>query len=385
MRRVFFQSSANVPRGGAQANYIQYLALAIAKTEWQPILITGLNKEYIFSSNKFRYKGIEINPIIPSIDDSIKYRQKSTGYCEERKAALQKYYIDNDDIVITFEVGYNTIYNQMLIELKQSIGFKVIVVQLELWGREDFQDKEKYDIYRYVLDALYPKYDAVLSISSYIDKYFLRKGMRVFRLPPMIDSSEYLLNVKSKEKYKFLISTEKDSLDTMIMAFSKLKDEVLDKLELNLFNIKEETVKAILSESAIKRLSKYIIIHKWMKYDKMIELFQKMHFLVIARNVSQRTLANFPSKIPETMNYGIVPIVSEVGDYTQYYLQDGINSIFIRGDSVEEICKSIRRATEMPIEEYRFFSEEARKLARETFDYHHWVAKVDDMLRAVAN
>lgn len=50
-----------------------------------------------------------------------------------------------------------------------------------------------------------------------------------------------------------------------------------------------------------------------MKYGELIGLYQEMHFLLLARGVSQMTLANFPSKVPETMCFGIVPIVSEVG------------------------------------------------------------------------
>lgn len=41
-----------------------------------------------------------------------------------------------------------------------------------------------------------------------------------------------------------------------------------------------------------------------------------MCFMLLARTTSFMTIANFSSKVPEVMSYGIVPIANKVGDYT---------------------------------------------------------------------
>lgn len=110
-----------------------------------------------------------------------------------------------------------------------------------------------------------------------------------------------------------------------------------------------------------------------MKYKELIEVYQKVHFLWIVRNECQRTLTNLPSKVTEAMAYGVVPVVSDVGDYTKYFLQNERDSIFIKGDSIDETRKAIRK------EEYKCYSINACKTAKERFDYRIWMPRVKQM------
>ena len=70
-------------------------------------------------------------------------------------------------------------------------------------------------------------------------------------------------------------------------------------------------------------------------------------------------------------------------DVLKYYLEDGKNSIFINGDSVEEIMKSIRKALDLSQEEYEVYSKEARKCAKDRFDYRNWINEIRDMVESV--
>ena len=45
--------------------------------------------------------------------------------------------------------------------------------------------------------------------------------------------------------------------------------------------------------------------------------------MILARDISRMTLANFPSKIPETLSYGIIPIVPK-----RHTPVDAVMSIF---------------------------------------------------------
>lgn len=101
-----------------------------------------------------------------------------------------------------------------------------------------------------------------------------------------------------------------------------------------------------------------------------------MDFLIIARKVDEMSLANFPSKVPEALCHGVIPIVSRVGDYTKYYLEDGVNSIIFDGYAAEDCLNAINRVLEMSNERIYELRCNARFTAEKRFDYHNWSDKI---------
>ena len=92
------------------------------------------------------------------------------------------------------------------------------------------------------------------------------------------------------------------------------------------------------------------------------------------------TRANFPSKVPEVMCYGIIPIVSKVGDYTDIYLKDGKNSIIFEGCSAQACLEALRRAINMSQTEKENLSQGARKCAENDFFYQKWEKRISDFI-----
>lgn len=379
MNRVFIHAYCQYPHSGARANYIENLAKAIMKAGYEVVLATDLNPEYDFSLVVKKNQPVTIVPVMPDIDPKIWKTQRSSGFWAERLEVMQKYEIGQGDVVLLFGIESEYFVHKLL-EFGKHRGFKIICGVLELFGAEDYKTREKYEKAEYLKGEIYSQADAVLSISEYIDKYYIEKGTRVYRLPPMIDSDEHDIEGKSTDKYRFIIPSYKDSLKSMLMAFVGLEDEELSRIELHLCGIKEEQLKELVPLPVMTRLHKFAVIHNWMRYEELIALYQKMNFLVITRNVCRRTLANFPSKVPETMALGVIPIVSDVGDYTKYYLRDGYDSIFIHGDSSAETMRAIRKALSMDRKEYMDFSAHAEKTSREHFDYRVWIPKIKEMI-----
>ena len=140
--------------------------------------------------------------------------------------------------------------------------------------------------------------------------------------------------------------------------------------------LRKRKLKNIWSPHEYDSLKDMLIVHKWMHYEELIELYQSMHFLVLAREENQMTLANFPSKVPEVMCYGVVPIVSRVGDYTKYYLEDNVNSLIFDGCTIDLCLEKIRKALSMTEGEIADLSLKARECAENKFDYRNWVGKI---------
>ena len=123
-------------------------------------------------------------------------------------------------------------------------------------------------------------------------------------------------------------------------------------------------------------IKKNLVIHDWMKYDELVDLYRRMDYLILIRSESQITLSNFPSKVPECMTHGIIPIVSDVGDYTKLYLRNGINSIFITENTIPSIKNAIENAINLSDQERLQMSKAARKLVEDVFDYNNWIPAI---------
>lgn len=382
-KKVFIQTEVKYPRYGAQANYVENLAKAIMHSGYDVIIISGINEEYLNPTNELGYKGAKIKPIIPSKDEERNREQRKHGYCQERMNAMMECNISKEDIVITFQIGYNQFYHEALLELRNKINFKVIVGVLELYGREDYTIQERYDKFIYAIEVLYPQYDAILSISDNIDNYYKKFDMKIYKFPPMVDWQECSDVSKDMQKIRFVVPASKDSLGNMLKSFAKLEDDILARIELHTCSVSREEIYSLLSDYEWNRLQKVITIHDWLKYEELVELYKQMHFLLIARKECQRTLANFPSKVPECMGFGIVPIVSEVGDYTRYYLRNGQDSIFMNGDSIDEIVKAIRVGLALSDDGYYRLQDNVRETVKIRFDYRIWAKKVKEMLERV--
>lgn len=382
MSRVFIQAYCSYPHGGALANFIQNLTKAILYLGYDVYLLTDLNREYEFTDTILVNSQITVIPIVASEDGATSRRQKQTGFCDERIGALRKYNICQEDRIMIFWIK-NEYFLERLFELEREIGFKSICGVLEFYNVEDYISEEEYIKNVHIEREVYLGADAVLAVSEYVCKYYMAKGMPAYCFPPMIDCSEYPIKHKKMDKYKVIIASQKDSLQSMIMAFLSLPDIEHCGVELHLSGVNETKVREMFSDSDWERIKRFSIIHGWLKYDELIELYQQMHFILVARPVCQRTLANFPSKIPEAMIYGVVPIASDVGDYTKYYLQDGYDSIFIQGDTLDNIRKAVIKAISLDNKEYYSYSENAKKTARIRFDYHLWVPKIEEMLKDI--
>lgn len=120
-----------------------------------------------------------------------------------------------------------------------------------------------------------------------------------------------------------------------------------------------------------------------MKYEELQALYEEMHFLMLPRKDSRMTKANFPSKVPETMAYGVIPVCTEIGDYTDLYIKDGLTGITFKGCEIDVIAEAMNKAINMPIEEYERIAMSCIKLVKEKFDITVWSNKLVKYIESV--
>ena len=381
MDRVYICGYLNYPRGGAGANYVQYLAGTFQELGKSVYIVSNINNDAIIKPTITEYRGAYLKPYQLSKNKLFHYLEFNYFIGKKVYDVLKREPIDEKDLLISYTRD-PSILNAVL-KVGKKTGAKTVVCLVEWFDENSFEkgvkDKE-YRIFQKSFYSLNERYDYILPISTTIEEFYRHKGCKTFRIPCLTDTHEYSYKEKMiTEKRIFVFPANgmmKDSLDKMILAIHGLSSFDLQRLEFHVCGAKKTVLDLIKTLPKNVDFESAIVLHDWMEYEELVELYMKSHFLLLARGDSLMTRANFPSKVPETLTYGMIPICSDVGDYTKLYLKDGYNSIYIKGDSSEEIQKSLTRALSMSDEEVLKMSRTCRKTAEIEFDYRNWAKKL---------
>ena len=163
----------------------------------------------------------------------------------------------------------------------------------------------------------------------------------------------------------------------MLTAFCSLTTKEKRCVKLHITGTSLDNLKRkINSDELYLQIANVFVVHEWMEYTELIDLYRTIDFLILIRFDNQITQANFPSKIPESMSFGIIPVCTRVGDYTKYYLKDNFDSIIFDPDSTKICLDSIRKAIYMPESQYLLMRNNARRTAVEKFGFKNWSEKL---------
>lgn len=380
-KRIFILGAPGFPRGSAGANYDQYLALALLKAGWKVIILgKGTNRLKDKIGSTYIYKGIEYRNEKPTKIE--KYGMACEFYIEmykEYKMSMDDYYILHDigwiaQKWLAKRVGTDHMayihYEDLL-----PIQYRHYLVNPRYWGMI-FKWKFKLE-----------KVPKALPISERLQSIEMEHGCKnTLILPIMSDPDEFgeAKRLSKPQILKFIYSgakanTHEDDLTLLFQALQMLSDDEKKNIEIHITGMDQEKLKEkVGNQELIKEIQ--LEVHGWMKYNELIDLYRKMDFLALPRFKNGVTEANFPSKIPESLSFGIIPVCSKVGDYTKIYLKDGYNSFLFETGNVNECMSSIRKTLNMTEEEYLQMRENARKTAVEEFGYKNWSERISRFL-----
>ena len=381
-KRVFILGAPSFPRGSAGANYDQYLALALLEAGWNVVVLgKGSNRVEDLIDGHYIYKGIEYRNEEPTKLE--KYGVLKDFYIK----MYQEYGMEESDYFILHDIGWRAqkwLSEKVGLEHMSYIHYEDLlpiqyrhhIVNPRYWGMV-----LKWNFKLNKVPKAFPISQKLLSV----EKKHGCKSMLL--LPIMADTEEFGEAVREGKPdiIKLIYSgakanTHEDDLVTLFNALQVLSKEERKKLELHITGMtKEKMIKKINSEQLLLDIP--VIVHGWMKYSELIDLYRNVDFLILPRFRNAVTEANFPSKIPESLSFGIIPICSKVGDYTRYYLQDGYDSILFATGDVEGCAKSIRTAIYMDESTYIKMRHNARKTAEEKFNYKVWAEKISEFIR----
>lgn len=383
MKRVFIVGSPKFPRGSAGANYDQHIALALMEAGWKVIILgKGNNRTDDYCDNTYIYKGIEYRNESDSF--KVKYGINLSFY----KRMGKIYDFNSEDYFIIRDLGW---IPQQWISKKLGTSH-MAYVHFETLRPDQFRYaliNPQYYCSKIKWNFKFSHIKKALPISEALELEEKQYGCCCLRVPVMIDPDEFGVSLREKKPdiLQFIYPGAKlngieDNVELMLESFNSLSAEEKSKIRLHITGITVEKMANKLGDEAylLENLKDVLVIHEWLEYEDLIKLYQKMDFLVLVRFRNPLTLANFPSKVPETMSFGMVPICTRVGEYTTNYLYNDENSLVFEPDSLCECVGALKKAISLSNEEYLRLRSSARHTAVTKFGYKNWAEKIDRFL-----
>lgn len=124
-------------------------------------------------------------------------------------------------------------------------------------------------------------------------------------------------------------------------------------------------------EEKSKQLEFNVVFYGSLPKRKVVEVYKQSHFIILP-SLSE----GFPKVIGEAMNFGCVPIVSDVSCIGQYVVE-GINGFLIKPVEVKEVKNSINRSLTLNDKRFKNFILENFKMANK-FTYNYYINQIEE-------
>lgn len=156
----------------------------------------------------------------------------------------------------------------------------------------------------------------------------------------------------------------------IIEAFSLLENKALVK-EVHLIGDGSELPKY---KKFARKSGIHFIFHGFVKREEVFNIFKKSHYFLLPSTASE----GFPKVIAEAMNFGCIPIVSDISSIGQY-IEDNINGLIVNPVSFKILLGEIERSFCLEKEEIEIMQQINYKMG-EKFTYSNYVNRIKNEL-----
>lgn len=390
-KKVFICAHANFPRGDASANYIEYFAQAMIYAGYEVYIVSrgkNLREEWDQKKGCYIHKGILYENVNMQYGNKICFVVNYFREVKFVKRILKKFKVEKENIILFYTKNY--FYIRELCNFAAKEGMKTAACITEWFQPFCYRWGMLNPVFW--LDTLgfskgIPMCGKVFPISEYLESYYKKKGCDTMCVPALAASTLQFEDKGNNDIIQFVYSgdnAKKDAIDEIIKTFASLNDNELKKVRLHFTGMSKESFIYLQKKcgNAMKRIRFILEIHRWMAYEDLVELYKKMDFLILLRKSNKITFSNFPSKVPEMMGLGIIPIVSQVGDYTRKYLCDKYDCIMVDGCSKDSAIKAVRYAMSLTQGERRQMQINAYNTVNSKFSYVNWGMSIASFLQS---
>jgi len=384
-KRIFILAEREFPSGNAGGTRVRYLAKMYQEIGYSVFVISlGQNKAEDLDPQFGGYHcdGVQyFNAPIGVGPRRFVDRYLLSGLRALRILRMQGKPRPRDTIII---YSTNAIYCfVVLIAVRKTYRVWMDIVE---WFQSDNFRLGRWDpkfwLFQVCFQLIYPSSGRVIAISETIQRHFAELGCKTIVIPCLYETDLGANSPRSpqlQERIRLIYSGNpalKESLAVMLEALVALPEVTRERFEMHFTGVSAKKLSVLLGERAhlLCDFGNNLIVHPWMTYDALLDLYRRMNFLYFIREARSLNLANFPMKLPELMSIGVVPLTTRVGDYGTY-LADGENSIISAGADVDSCVEALMRLASMSPDEFQTMSEGAIRTVREHFDYRMFARK----------
>lgn len=375
-KRIFICGDFKFPHGDAVANRMQYIARMAKDKGIEPYIISaGENseQEWVPEDKVYLHDGIKYKNVQRRAGNPIDFMKRGINASE----ILKSENVNERDIVLISSIWPHYTYF-----LRKKTGVKLNNFFDVMEWFQPFQFKGGrlnfwYESYNYYFEHTAMSGNGVLVISHELEKYYKKRGKKVLCLPLVLDPYNYPCKERQPcDKVKFIYPGnpgKKDAMNVMLSGLNQLAGEDRKKVEFHITGVKKETLAQILDKERdlLDKTEDIVCFHGWLNYSDLYDLYNQMDFFLLAKDDNLVSRSNFPSKVPELMSCGVIPVMNQVGDIGTY-LHNDVDSILYSSCTPEDCAEGIKRAISMGNECLKEMKDAARKSAEEKFDYRNW-------------
>lgn len=228
----------------------------------------------------------------------------------------------------------------------------------------------------------YPRCDGVIAISDLLADHYRAKGVRVIRIPPILDvmglTVEPPMPRPDSDPIRLVYAGSpgrKDLLATIIKGIS-LADPSGKGFTLNVLGPTKSQVESLLGARPIPE---FVRVVGTVPQASIPEALQAADFSVLLREPMRFANAGFPTKFVESLANG-VPVIANLTSDLHRYLHDGADGYICEDASAEALAETLRRARASSGKQRSQMREQARQKAESSFDYRRYVQDLTHFL-----
>lgn len=372
MRKFLVITTSKYPNGDA-GSVRQHIFAKMIKDMNYKVEIIGMGDSTNYKKKEF--EGIEYTSFRSSKNTIISRALNLILF----KSRLKSYLKVNKDItdILMISVPPNVIKY-----LKKNIDSKVRLYHdsVEWYSKEQFLFGNlslEYQINNFYNKKWIDEKFSVIAISRYLESHFKEKGLKVIRIPILLDVSAFenskRENTSNKVKiiYAGSLGNNKDYLLEFLSAIDLLEYNQKKKIEFKILGINKEELmnKLKLRKSYFEDNTNIVIAMGRVSRSEVIDHLNEADFSILFRNPSLRyAQAGFPTKVVESLSTKTSVILNLSSDLNDF-LKNNKNCIVVDDLSVNKIMDKLKTILNMSRTDIDTLKENARITAEEFFDY----------------
>jgi glycosyltransferase involved in cell wall biosynthesis len=221
----------------------------------------------------------------------------------------------------------------------------------------------------------------IISISSYLDRYYKDNGCNSIIIPPTLDVQAITPNLQTSKNNKLTIGYtgtpgKKDLFNNYLEAILTFDPEGKNINFVVAGVNKEDLLKypAIIDRN-LKDLPSSVTCLGIVNQDVAINLIKSADFSVLLRPQQRYANAGFPTKVVESLTMG-TPVITNLTSDLGKYINDFKEGIICNDHSVESLCIALKKATQLDKEQLTVMRKNARQQAEQSFDFWRYKDKI---------